>query len=94
MALEAACTVLERDGFVPTSKIYDGGLTTHNPDGDLESTLRAAEAAVEAALGFPGLKLKEKPMYALAPFAIESISRAAARQAAVDAATPLQEADN
>ena len=94
MALEAACAVLERDGFVPTSKIYDGGLTTHNPDGDLESTLRAAEAAVEAALGFPGLKLKEKPMYALAPFAIESISRAAARQAAVDAATPLQEADN
>ena len=94
MALEAACTVLERDGFVPTSKIYDGGLTTHNPDGDLESTLRAAEAAVEVALRFPGLKLKEKPMYALAPFAIESLSRAAARQAAVDAAFPLQEADN
>ena len=94
MALEAACTVLERNGFVPTSKIYDGCLTTHNPDDDLESTLRAAEAAVEAALGFPGLKLKEKPMYALSPFAIESLSRAAARQAAVDAASPLQEADN
>ena len=52
------------------------------------------EAAVEVALCFPGLQLKEKPMYALAPFAIESLSRAAARQAAVDAASPLQEADN
>ena len=94
MALEAACAVLERNGFVPTSKIYDGCLTTHNPGGDLESMLRAAEAAVEVALCFPGLNLKEKPMYALAPFAIESLSRAAARQAAVDAASPLQEADN
>ena len=93
MALEAACKVLERNGFKPTSKIYDGCLTTHNPDGDLESTLRAAEAAVEVALGFPGLKLKEKPMYALAPFAIESRSREAARQAAVDAASPLQDAE-
>ena len=90
MALEAACKVLERNGFKPTSKIYDGGLTTHNPDGNLDSTLRAAEAAVEVALGFPGLKLKEKPMYALAPFAFEGRSRAAARQAAVDAASPLQ----
>ena len=93
MALEAACKVLERNGFKPTSKIYDGCLTTHNPDGDLESTLRAAEAAVEVALGFPGLKLKEKPMYALAPFAIEGRSREAARQAAVDAASPLQDAE-
>ena len=76
MALEAACKVLERNGFVPTSKIYDGCLTTHNPDGDLESTLRAAEAAVEVALCFPGIKLKEKPMYALEPFAIEGLSRA------------------
>ena len=93
MALEAACKVLERNGFKPTSKIYDGCLTTHNPDGDLESTLRAAEAAVEVALGFPGLELKEKPMYALASFAIEGLSRAAARQAAVDAASPLQDAE-
>ena len=93
MALEAACKVLERNGFKPTSKIYDGCLTTHNPDGNLESTLRAAEAAVEVALGFPGLKLKEKPMYALAPFAFEGRSRAAARQAAVDAASPLQDAE-
>ena len=93
MALEAACKVLEHNGFVPTSKIYDGCLTTHNPDGGLESTLRAAEAAVEEALCFPGLKLKEKPMYALAPFAIESVSRAAARQAAVDAASPLDADD-
>ena len=93
MALEAACQVLEHNGFVPTSKIYDGCLTTHNPDGGLESTLRAAEAAVEEALCFPGLKLKEKPMYALAPFAIESVSRAAARQAAVDAASPLDADD-
>jgi hypothetical protein len=69
------------------------GLTTHNPDGDLESTLRAAEAAVEVALGFSGLKLKEKPMYALAPFAFEGRSREAARQAAVDAASPLQDAE-
>ena len=90
MALEAACKVLERNGFKPTSKIYDGGLTTHNPDGNLDSTLRAAEAAVEVALGFPGLKLKEKPMYALALFAFEGRSRAAARQAAVDAASQLQ----
>lgn len=94
MALEAACKVLERNGFVPTSKIYDGCLTTHNPNGDLESTLRAAETAVEAALCFPGLKLKEKPMYALAPFPIESISRAAARRAAVDAASPPEETVN
>ena len=68
MALEAACKVLEHNGFKPTSKIYDGCLATHNPDGDLDSTLRAAEAAVGVALGFPGLKLKEKSMYALAPF--------------------------
>ena len=93
MALEAACKVLEHNGFKPTSKIYDGCLATHNPDGDLDSTLRAAEAAVGVALGFPGLKLKEKPMYALAPFAFEARSREAARQAAVDAASPLQDAE-
>ena len=44
--------------------IYDGCLTTHNPNGDLTAALRAAETAVEATLGFPGLKLKEKDMFA------------------------------
>ena len=63
-------------------------------DGDLESVLREAEAAVERALGFPGLALKEKDMFALAPFAIEGVSLAAARQAAVDAAAPLCEDDS
>ena len=93
MALEEACKVLKSNGFKPTSKIYDGCLATHNPVGDLDSTLLAAEAAVEVALGFPGLKLKEKPMYALAPFSFEGLSRAAARQAALDAASPLQDAE-
>ena len=34
MALEATCKVLERNGFKPTSKIYDGCLATHNPVGE------------------------------------------------------------
>ncbi len=93
MALEAACAVLKQHGFRPTSMIYDGCLTTHNPTGDLAAALRAAETAVEAALGFPGLELKEKDMFALAAFAIEGSSLAAARQAAVDAAAPLGEDD-
>ena len=48
---------------------------------------------MEVALCFPGIKLKEKPMYALVPFAFEGRSREAARQAAVDAASPLQDAE-
>ena len=86
MALEAAVQVLERQGFVPTSLIYDGCLVTHNPDGHLSAAMREAEAAVEAALGFSGLVLKEKDMFHLAPFSIESMTLAAARQAALDAA--------
>ena len=48
--------------------------------------MREAEAAVEAALGFSGLVLKEKEMFGLAAFDIESRTRAAARQAVLDAA--------
>ena len=76
-----------RHGFVPTSLIYDGCLVSHNPDGDIEVALREAEAAVASALGFEGLKLKEKDMYHLAEFTIAHLSRAAARQAALDAAS-------
>ena len=88
MALDAACGVLRQHGFVPTSLIYDGCLTTHDPNGDLDAALRAAEAAVEAALGFSGLELKEKDMYALREFSLtDASSLTAARQAALDAAT-------
>ena len=85
MALEAACVVLERRGYVPTSLIYDGCLVTHNPHGDLDAALREAEVAVEAALGFSGLKLKEADMFNVASFDIEFTSRKMARQAALDA---------
>jgi hypothetical protein len=85
MALAAACAVLERHGFVPTSLIYDGCLVTHNPHGDLDAALHEAEAAVEEALGFSGMKLKEADMFHVAPFDIEFTSRKMARQAALDA---------
>ena len=88
MALDAACGVLRQHGFVPTSLIYDGCLTTHNPNGDLDAALRAAEAKAEAALGFSGLELKEKDMYTLRKFSLaDASSLTAARQAALDAAT-------
>eukprot|EP00966_Prymnesium_polylepis_P335237 7390600-Prymnesium_polylepis.1 len=87
MALEAACMVLERRGFLPTWLIYDGCLVKHNPNGDLEATLREAEAAVATALGFDGLTLKEKEMFYLAEFSIAHSSRDATRQAALDAAS-------
>ena len=85
MALAAACTVLERHGFVPTSLIYDGCLVTHNAQGDLDAALREAEAAVESALGFSGMKLKEADMFHMTPFDIEFTSRKMARRAALDA---------
>jgi hypothetical protein len=88
VALDAACGVLRQHGFKPTSLIYDGCLTTHHPTADLDAALRAAEAAVEAALGFSGLRLKEKDMYSLREFSLSDASLAAARhQAALDAAT-------
>ena len=93
MALDAACGVLERHGFLPTSLIYDGCLVKHNPNGDLGATLREAEAAVASALGFDGLALKEKDMFDLAEFSIAHSSRDAARQAALDAASGDMDAD-
>ena len=86
MALEAACEVLERNGFVPTSLIFDGCLVTDNPDGDLSTAMRDAELAMEQKLGgLSGLRLKEKDMYQMAPFSLAHTSREAARQAAFDA---------
>ena len=87
MALDAACGVLERHGFLPTSLIYDGCLVKHNSNGDLDAVLREAEAAVASALGFDGLALKEKDMFDMAEFSIAHSSRDAARQAALDAAS-------
>ena len=85
MALEAACAVLERCGFVPTSRIYDGCLVTHNSSGDLNMAIRKADEAVAAAVGFTGLKLKEKDMFALREFSLSHSSREATRQAVLDA---------
>ena len=59
MAVNAACVVLERHGFVSTSLLYDGFLVTHSPHGDLAAAMREAEAAVEAAIGLTGLRLKD-----------------------------------
>lgn len=85
MATEAAWPALEKRSSVATSIIYDGGLVTHNPKGDLAESLPEAEQAIQGAIGFP-LKLKEKDMFHMAPFEIVLSSRVAARQAALDAA--------
>ena len=85
MALDAACEVLKRHGFKPTSLIYDGCLVMHNPDGNLEAAFREAEESMASALHFEGLKLKEKDMFRLAEFSIVHSSRDAALQAVTDA---------
>jgi ribonuclease PH len=85
MALEAACVVLERHGFNPTSRIYDGCLVTHNPDGSLEAAITDAEVAVAAAVGFPWLALKEKDMFALREVSLPHSTHVAAEQAVIDA---------
>ena len=68
MALDAACRALERHGFRVTSIIYDGCLVTHSPNGDLATALSDAAVEMERALGFPGLRVIEKPMFKLKPF--------------------------
>uniref|UniRef100_A0A7S3B3L8 Uncharacterized protein n=1 Tax=Haptolina ericina TaxID=156174 RepID=A0A7S3B3L8_9EUKA len=85
MALEEACKVLNRHGFMPTSLIYDGCLTTDSPDGNIELALREAEVEVTKVLGFDGLKLKEKDMFHMNDFSIGHHSREMARQAALNA---------
>ena len=70
IALEAACVVLEKHGFRPTSLLFDGCLTTHNPNGSMSAAIEEAKEAVERAVGFPGMVLKEKGMFGLAAFSI------------------------
>ena len=90
IALEAACVVLEKHGFRVTSLLFDGGLTTHNPDGSMSAAIEEAKEAVERAVGFPGLVLKEKDMFDLAAFSVEHASKEDATRAA-DAAAAVVE---
>ena len=69
-----------------------GGLTTHNPDGSMSAAIEEAKEAVERAVGFPGLVLKEKDMFDLAAFSLEHASKEDATRAA-DAAAAVVESE-
>ena len=79
LALDAVCAALDRHGFRVTSIIYDGCLVTDNPSGDLQAALAEAGTEMERVLGFPGLRVVEKPMFKLAPFEINASSLAASQ---------------